>query len=393
MGRGKTSAAIAYMTANKDTKRFIFITPYLKEVKRICENCDFEQPDSDHTTKLKELKAMLRRRGNISTTHALFYLLDEEALNLIRSNKYSIIIDEAIETIRKVQISSNDMKIVCDVLTDEADDGMLVWKDPTYSGKFSECKEMADAGTLYKFDSALLCIMKPDVLKAFDEVVMMTYLSGGQYQKAYLDYFGLDYMICGIDNTDGFKFTQKPDAPPPLNFKELITIVDSDKFNSVGEEKFALSKNWYDRRGYDDKDIRRLRTNLNTFFRGKNGCSADGRIWTTFKTHAWKIDSSDHRFGNSFVQLSERATNEYRERDHVAYLANRFADPNIKKFFSERGIFIDEDQFALGEMIQFIWRSSIRDNKPITVYIPSRRMRELFIDWINSLSEGSENND
>lgn len=41
-----------------------------------------------------------------------------------------------------------------------------------------------------------------------------------------------------------------------------------------------------------------------------------------------------------------------------------------------------EEQFALSEMIQFIWRSAIRDNKPIKLYIPSVRMRNLLEKWI-----------
>ena len=385
MGRGKTSAAIAYMAANMDKRRFIFITPYLKEVNRICENCDFEQPDSDHRTKLSEMKTLLAQRKNVATTHSLFYLLDEEALMLIRKHRYSLIIDEEIETIRKVQLSKNDTNILTELLTEEQEDGRLVWKDPMYSGKFSECKEMADAGTLFRHDAAVLCIMRPDMLDAFEEVIMMTYLFGGQYQRAYLDYFGFEYKICGIDDSNGFRFTDVPDSPPALNYKDMITIVEGAKFNDVGNGRYALSKNWYENRGYDNEDIRRLRTNLNTFFRGKYGCSADKRIWTTFKTQIYKVDSPDRRFEPSFVQMSERATNEYRHRDHVAYLVNRFIDPNIKKFFSAKGIEVDEDQFALGEMLQFIWRSSIRDDKPITVYIPSSRMRKLLIGWIDSL--------
>lgn len=34
-------------------------------------------------------------------------------------------------------------------------------------------------------------------------------------------------------------------------------------------------------------------------------------------------------------------------------------------------------------MVQFIWRSRIRNNEPIHVYIPSARMRNLFIRWLN----------
>lgn len=50
MGRGKSSAAIQYMNEHKTEKRFMYITPYLTEVERICECCDFDQPDSDPST-------------------------------------------------------------------------------------------------------------------------------------------------------------------------------------------------------------------------------------------------------------------------------------------------------------------------------------------------------
>ena len=43
---------------------------------------------------------------------------------------------------------------------------------------------------------------------------------------------------------------------------------------------------------------------------------------------------------------------------------------------------LDEDAYALSEMLQLIWRSRIRKGESINVYIPSRRMRELFEDWL-----------
>ena len=45
-----------------------------------------------------------------------------------------------------------------------------------------------------------------------------------------------------------------------------------------------------------------------------------------------------------------------------------------------------DDEYALSEMIQWIWRSAIRDGKEIWVYIPSRRMRELLKKWLLDLS-------
>lgn len=66
-------------------------------------------------------------------------------------------------------------------------------------------------------DSALLNVMNPDMLRSFDEVFMLTYLFDGQYQKAYLDFFGFDYRIIGVElDEDGYRFSNAPDSPPPL---------------------------------------------------------------------------------------------------------------------------------------------------------------------------------
>ena len=52
---------------------------------------------------------------------------------------------------------------------------------------------------------------------------------------------------------------------------------------------------------------------------------------------------------------------------------------------------MEENEYALGEMIQWIWRSAIRDGKEIWIYVPSRRMRELLKQWLIDLS--SSDND
>ena len=77
-----------------------------------------------------------------------------------------------------------------------------------------------------------------------------------------------------------------------------------------------------------------------------------------------------------------RAGNEYRDRTAVAYLVNKYFNPFIKNFFVSNRIEVDEDGYALSEMLQFLWRSGIRDGKRITVYIPSKRMRDLLNKWI-----------
>lgn len=392
MGRGKSSAAIRYMNRYKGAKRFLYITPYLNEVDRICEQCDFDQSDSDYMSKSAELKTHIRHGKNVAATHSLFYLMDEEALELVRANHYSLIIDESIQVIERLNVTDKDFALIISQLADVGENGVVRWKDKEYDGRFCDYKELADAGSLRMIDSALLNVMNPDMLRSFDEVFMLTYLFDGQYQKAYLDFFGFDYRIIGVElDEDGYRFSNAPDSPPPLDYRSLIHIVETPAMNKVGDGKFALSKNWFTRRGYDHPDIRALRNNLKKFFQGVPGGNHDSRLWTSFKDARDKLtDRRTGRFRNNFLQVSARATNEFRNRTDIAYMANRFVDPNLFKFFSERDIEINSDHFALSEMLQWIWRSAIRDNKPINLYIPSSRMRELLIDWMNNTSEGGQ---
>ena len=392
MGRGKSSAAIRYMNRYKGAKRFLYITPYLNEVDRICEQCDFDQSDSDYMSKSAELKTHIRHGKNVAATHSLFYLMDEETLELVRANHYSLIIDESIQVIERLNVTDKDFALIISQLADVGENGVVRWKDKEYDGRFCDYKELADAGSLRMIDSALLNVMNPDMLRSFDEVFMLTYLFDGQYQKAYLDFFGFDYRIIGVElDEDGYRFSNAPDSPPPWDYRNLIHIVETPAMNKVGDGKFSLSKNWFTRRGYDHPDIRALRNNLKKFFQGVPGGNHDSRLWTSFKDARDKLtDRRTGRFRNNFLQVSARATNEFRNRTDIAYMANRFVDPNLLKFFSERDIEINSDHFALSEMLQWVWRSAIRDNKPINLYIPSSRMRELLIDWMNSTSEGGQ---
>lgn len=388
MGRGKTSAAAGYMSHYKGKKHFLYITPFLSEVDRICEACDFEQPDGDNSSKLAELKGLMHRRKNISATHSLFYHMDDEALSIAKNKGYCLIIDESIETVSHVQITKKDRELLLDKLASVDDDGFVHWIDDNYDGKFTQYKKMADSGSMYSMDTALLSIMRPEMIEAFDEVIMMTYLFGGQYQKAYLDYFGFEYQICGIDDTNGYTFTDLPDAPPPLDYHSLIKIVDDPKMNAIGEAEYALSANWYKQRKRDHPEMKILRNSMNTFFRRRTSSKSSEQLWTCYKGDASKLYGPNGRFASSFLQLAARATNEYRHRNCMAYMVNRFVDPNVGKFFATKGIYVNTEEFALAEMLQWIWRGCIRDDQPIELYIPSRRMRKLLKDWIESTNKG-----
>ena len=68
------------------------------------------------------------------------------------------------------------------------------------------------------------------------------------------------------------------------------------------------------------------------------------------------------------------------------YCCNWYEHPEIIKFFKQYNIEVAQDKTALSNLLQWIWRSNIRvpdSNKIIDIYIPSKRMRRLFLDWLN----------
>ena len=83
--------------------------------------------------------------------------------------------------------------------------------------------------------------------------------------------------------------------------------------------------------------------------------------------------------------------NAYRDRTCLVYTSNVFMNVGEKLFFARAGIKVDEDNYALSILIQWIWRSAIREGEDIYIYIPSKRMRDLLIGWLDKMTEkGSE---
>lgn len=99
-------------------------------------------------------------------------------------------------------------------------------------------------------------------------------------------------------------------------------------------------------------------------------------LWTTYKSGNLK-PSLIGKYSAAFCPCNASATNEYRQRKHLAYLISVYPDPRIINWFNSKGITLNAEAYALSQMLQWIWRSAIRERNPITIYIPSERMRNL----------------
>lgn len=399
MGAGKTESAISLMNSDQDS-HFIFITPYLDEVERIKASCagrDFKDPQHKGEGKLEDLHELLTAKRNIASTHALFRRYNQETISLIRDGGYKLILDEVFEVTRVIEISQKDFKLLTDQRMIEADEsGRVRWTMPEYEGKFDELRDMCMTGNVVMYNGCLLLWLFPvEVFHAFLDVIVLTYMFDAQVQRYYFDMNGIEVQHIGTTYERGeYHFCDYPCMPDyVLSLHEKIHVIDDAKLNAIGDGYGNLSSSWF-LRAKKEKDrpmLKALQKNLINVFKNKWNAGTDQNLWTVFKDYQDQIKGKGYTKG--FLSCNVRATNAYRNRDHLAYCVNIFYNPLLKNYFKDHGVEVHEEEYALSEMIQWIWRSAIRDGKEVWVYVPSRRMRDLLRQWLLDLSSPANNKD
>src|SRR5574344_90627 len=393
MGRGKRFSAINHINKTNMDEKFLVITPYLTEIERYQKNCPlrkFRQPIYNKCTKIDSLKSLINKEENIIATHALFQKFDNELIDMCRAKNYTLIMDEVANVVEEYQISKDDLEILMNefVYIDE-ETNQIKWKPDKddYYGQFSDIKRLCELGSLGFYGKSIMMWLFPvDAFNAFRNIYILTYMFDAQMQRYYYDYYGLPYEYIHIsgDNVDNFHFSKEKDINVHnLDYKSLIHIIDNDKLNLIGDRDTDLSKSWFDR-NKNNIGMKQLKNNLLNYFVHIRNANSKDNLWTTFKDYKKNLQGKGYTKG--FLSINMRATNEYRNRTSVAYVANRYMNPVIKNFFAKHNVSVDEDGFALSEMLQFIWRSAIRDKNEIYVYVPSVRMRTLLKKWIEENS-------
>lgn len=399
MGSGKSSAAIKYMNDHPE-QRFIYITPYLEEVDRIktsCPRLHFQEPSNKIPAcgfrKCNHAVELLLDGRNVASTHSLFLRHSNEMVDAIKKHEYTLIIDEALDTFSKAEKVSQ-----CDIARlerygDLIRNGELLTTSDTCDyteGELLQIIERARGGRLVEMrrgdtSSQFYCWeFAVDVITAFKDVIIMTYLFDAQDMKYYMDIFGLQYDYIGVCKNDAgdYEFCEPGRWMPSYanNLSGKIHIIDNAKLNAIGEDRCALSSTYFSNRFPEDRK-KALHNNVQNFFMHYNpGTYEQDRLWATYEACEKYI--RDKGYSRRSIAFNARATNKYKDASVLAYCVNVFLDGDKKRYLSSKGINVQEDEYALSVMLQWIWRSAIRDGKPISIYIPSRRMRTLLKEWI-----------
>ncbi|HZJ99425.1 MAG TPA: hypothetical protein VFC79_05445, partial [Tissierellaceae bacterium] len=338
----------------------------------------------------ENLHKLLREGKSICSTHALFQKSNNITREALKANNYILILDEVMDVVEELGDFTQDDLITLTEKDDLAyiEDDYLVWNPDKldYNGRFNDIKNMALNRNLICINNRLLFWNFPiDIFDYFEEVYILTYMFDCQIQRYYYDFHGLTYEKYQIEDWKVVEYDKTREIKQIQRMAKLIDIYDG-RMNSIGEDKYSLSLNWFN----NDDDYKTLqgilKSNLLNWFNNINRkVPAKHRLWTTFKDH--KNGTRGKGYASRFISLNVRATNEYKDTYVLAYCTNRFIKPNLVQFFSRRNVYLDQDKYALSEMLQWIWRSRIREGKNISIYIPSKRMRDLLIDYLQPFSQ------
>lgn len=420
------------MNKNEDAS-YVYCTPFLEEIKRIKDGTAdadgkwrFKEPeyyilvDDDivNCYKIDSFNHMLACGEDIAVTHTTFLNATRETIENIQQGEYTLILDEALEAVQEF----NDIQEVCTnveqklslrdienlisdghIKIDEATK-RVSWVGPTWDGgKFSTLEKMAKSGRVFYVNQrVMICIYPPEIFRAFKNVYVMTYMFGGSQLKAYFDLFNIKYKICGLEKSQDneyqlCEYNIESDFSFRDHCRELIKFVSESSYNGGN-----LSKTWYQNAG--DDNISKLKGKIKYNLTKQIKARAAEIMWTCPKEYRHKLSGNGYTVARKltseerdlpeekkkkietaiscFVSCNARATNDFGSRWALAYCCNMYPRPVIADFFATQGITLGRDTYALSSLIQWIFRSRIRNGQPITIYLPSKRMRDLLERWL-----------
>lgn len=397
MGSGKSSAAITYMNEHPE-KRFIYITPYLDEAKRIRANCphaQFYEPQKMSAfsgSKTVHTLDLVKRGESVATTHQAFRSYPPELLDFIREMRYTLIIDENVDVLETLDEDPYDVQMAIDAgyVEETASGSFRLAKDVYRGAKHRDFFRMMKTREIIKVsgentDSFFYWQLPLELITSFEEVYILTYLFKGQSLHHFLEMYRIPYEFIGVKKVDGqFCFSDKAEYIPEYvhRLKEMIHIESNPKLNSIGTDKFALSMSWFKK---DTSDVKQLKNHVYNFFFKLCKVEKHQRMWSTYAEAQYALRGKGYT--SNFVPFNKKAVNEYKDAIALAYCVNIFMNVGQKLFYETHGVDVSEDDYALSVMVQWIWRSAIRDGKEIWLYLPSKRMRDLLESWIEGVNE------
>lgn len=419
-------------------KRFICIVPTLDEVDRykkelpFIESFDpknFTRKDNKHISKLESFKDLIKLHKNVVTTHALIKLLDSEAMELLRTSDYTLVIDEELNVVEPYTgITHKGLETLFNTNLVSVDkDGFLIWNEDDDDRPFelNNIKRLCQLNSLMLYNrdittkKLLIWNFPFPFFSLFKKCFICTYQWNGSIQKAYFDLHDIKYDHMTLIDNELYPYDSKMELHERQKLKGLINIYEG-KLNDIGEPyrkgrgkaTQPLTKSWYEKQleqyiadkqlQSEDNEQRegsliRLSKRINNYIHNVVKAKSNDIMWTCYKEtneddiitgsniRKFKTILSNKGYASDacFAPVNCKGTNKYGDRHNLVYAVNFYIQPQIKNFFKYNNININQELYSLSFLLQWIWRSAIRNGEAINLYIPSKRMRTLLKQWLD----------
>ena len=406
MGTGKSFGVIESLNQKvKDGTQHkeptLMVLPDLKEIIRFhdaCPGMNFKEPSNENGRKQEDLKRLLLKGENILSTHKLFELWDSEVAIFIELGGYHIIFDEEVNCLLPLKITSTTIKELkrLELISIEPETKRVQWnfdKSDDENGEYNGAKEHqkvrqhCKTGSIYMYGDEVSnqpFIVWEVPYKFFQiarSYTILTYRFWSSELAAFFKTHDIEYKIELVD----------PERQTELKAraKDLITLINPPlKVQELTKGRNSLSMSWFDK--CSKNVMKSIRESIGNCLRRAHKVESENMIWTcpkeysTAKGRAKKSHMAIPGYKSRHVAWTCKGTNDYRYCDTVVYLMNVYPNVNVQKYLNDKGGDWNADEYALSCMLQFIWRSCIRDGKPIELMIVNPRMRELFVNWLNA---------
>lgn len=399
MGVGKTEGIIHWMLSNPNNK-YLYVSPMLTEVEEripvACAALDFTFPNTnEHRTKSEHLLSLIKQGQNIAFSHSLFTDLTREHLLHIKRQQYTLIIDEEVSLIEPYsgRYSRGDITSLENaghIKVEEDNLGRVVWlwdnmEDNT---QYSQLRKLCNVDMLYcsKRSRDIMVVQLPVALvESSSRTIILSYLFKGSVMESFLKLKGIDVV----------PFTEITLMKDPNSIREqarkLITFCSLPSIAPI--KKWNMSSSWYSINATPEQ-LKKIGLSV------RNICRKEGReniILTMPKDSTKRYENNnkpniryalhkDIPSDEVFLYCGARATNLYDTKSVAIHAYNRYINTVVKAYLQDYGTELDcipdDNQFALSEMIQWLWRTRIRKDLPISVYVLSNRMENLLKDWL-----------
>jgi hypothetical protein len=399
MGSGKTQGVIQWMLTNPQNK-YLYVSPMLTEVEEriptACQALEFTYPcTEEYKTKGQHLLKLLEEGCNVSFTHSLFTDLTKQHLALIRKHEYILIVDEEVAFIEpyKGNYSRDDivsLEKAGHIRVEEDNLGRVVWQwyddNEMNDTAYSKLKRMSDLGMLYcaKRDRKIMVVHLPiELVQSSRRVILLTYLFKGSVMESFMDLKGIE--IVPFKEVKPLKST----TDVLTKAKSLITFIDTTTTKAVSN--LSMSSTWYSKNA-TTADLEKVSNAIFSVYR-KFG-DKESFIFTAPKSLADYQYVKDEKLKRNIIHkkmpkdvdwiyCGTKATNMWSHKSIAVHAYNRYVNTAIKAYLQDYGTPPDDDMFALSEMVQWIFRTCIRNDEPLQLCILNNRMKGLLCNWLN----------